>query len=103
MLKVKHSARLPPAMAMAVMLQVARDAFNEVGADAIITSAIDSKHGNGSLHYVGHALDFRTKHIEKAQASLVADIMAIALGDDYDVVLESDHLHCEFQPKLPVN
>ena len=33
-----------------------------------ITSAKDSEHGYGSLHNVGFALDFRTRHIPTEEA-----------------------------------
>lgn len=66
-----------------------------------ITSASDGTHGPTSLHYQGLALDLRTRHVPPdALAPLHADL-ASALGEQFDVVLESDHLHVEFDPKDP--
>lgn len=65
----------------------------------VITSALDSEHRVGSLHYVGLALDYRTRHIPAEQLITIADTIRQRLGEQFDVVLESDHLHVEFQPK----
>lgn len=67
--------------------------------DCVITSANDSKHGPNSLHYKGQALDLRTRHINGQGLQLVVDKLKEALGSQFDVVLESDHLHLEWQPK----
>ncbi len=67
-----------------------------------IISADDSEHMEGSLHFENRAYDIRTKNIigdVKKEARLWAERMQVALGDDYDVLLESDHLHVEFQPE----
>ena len=79
--------------------------FHDLGLECVITSACGGKHGRGSLHYVGLALDFRTKTIKETRAKrrLVRDLRR-ALGRQYDVLLESEgkrneHLHVEFQPK----
>ncbi len=55
----------------------------------------------GSLHYAGAAIDIRTRDIPLADVQkLIARIKA-CLGEDFDVVLETDHLHLEYQPKQP--
>ncbi len=68
-----------------------------------ITSGNDSAHGANSLHYRGNALDFRTKNYVGNKGALAFEIKE-ALGENYDVVLESlgtdnEHLHVEYQPK----
>ena len=67
--------------------------------DCVITSASDGKHGPNSLHYKGQALDLRTRHINGQGLQLVVDKLKEALGSQFDVVLESDHIHVEFDPK----
>ena len=67
--------------------------------DCVITSASDGKHGPNSLHYNGQALDLRTRHINGQGLQLVVDKLKEALGSQFDVVLESDHMHLEWQPK----
>ena len=64
-----------------------------------ISSGTEGPHGRASLHFVGNALDIRTHNWMTGEATpIVADLKA-SLGIDFDVVLESNHLHVEFQPK----
>src|SRR3990167_7878975 len=61
-----------------------------------ITSCRDGVHKDGSLHYKGEAFDFRTWYWRKEEVGkLVLDLMR-ELGSDYDVVLERDHCHVEY-------
>jgi hypothetical protein len=71
-----------------------------LGAEAVITSGKDGVHSRTSLHYSGNALDFRTRDMKPTMRKLMRDIIAEKLGKDYDVVLESDHLHVEYQPEV---
>ncbi len=67
-----------------------------------ITSANDSIHHPESLHYENKAYDIRIWNIigaVKAGARAWAERMQVALGDDYDVLLERDHIHVEFDIK----
>lgn len=84
---------------MLVGLQVVASVFAEIGADCVVTSALDGKHSRASLHYAGQALDFRTRHLGPNVAKGVAQGCKKALGDQFDVVLEKTHIHVEFQPK----
>jgi len=68
----------------------------------IITSASDGAHSKGSKHYTGHALDFRTRNMTIAEKRSLVGLVTEALGKEFDIVLEEDHLHVEFQPKLPL-
>jgi len=69
----------------------------------VITSMIDGKHMRGSLHYDGKAFDLRTFYFKGGSEGKVVKTFARelskALGKDYDVVVEKDHIHCEFDPK----
>jgi hypothetical protein len=67
----------------------------------VITSASDGKHGPNSLHYKGKALDLRTSNVPTAILHLVHRGLKDSLGAQFDVVLESDHIHVEFDPKEP--
>lgn len=67
--------------------------------DCVITSGFDGSHKVGSLHYVGRALDFRTYHVASRVLPDLRANIADALGFDFDVVLEKDHLHIEYDPK----
>lgn len=63
-----------------------------------ITSIADGKHKIDSKHYdkpYSNAIDYRIWNVLN---SLVREIKK-ELGPDYDVVLEKDHLHVEYDPK----
>ena len=60
------------------------------GMELIVTAGTDGKHRVGSLHYLGLAADLRFP---------LRDEIRAALGPDWDVVWESDHVHVEFDPK----
>ena len=69
-----------------------------------VTSANDGRHKKGSLHYKNRAYDIRIKNIVgilefPLVARTWAERMQVALGDDYDVVLEEDHIHVEYDPE----
>jgi len=65
----------------------------------VITSACDSKHGVGSRHYIGLGIDVRTRNMTEPQQQYCATDLNDRLGEDFDVVLEKDHIHIEFDPK----
>lgn len=88
---------LRPEMVYALM--VMDGVFASIGKGLIVTSVKDGKHGRGSLHYVGLAVDLRRKHLTDKEAETVRDEGATRLGEQYDVVLEKTHFHVEFQPK----
>lgn len=67
----------------------------------VITSANDGVHGPNSLHYKGKALDLRTNNIPRHALPAVYADLKNSLGPHFDVVLEADHIHLEFDPKEP--
>ena len=56
-------------------------------------------HMAGSLHYAGAAIDVRTRDIALADVQKLIARIKTCLGDDFDVMLEVDHVHIEFQQK----
>jgi hypothetical protein len=77
---------------------VAEEIYKKHGVECVITSANDGKHGDKTLHHKGLALDLRTWNLNGREAYVTADIKQ-ALGPGYDVVLERDHIHMEYDPK----
>lgn len=69
--------------------------FMKYGVEAVITSGKDSVHGDNSKHYLGLAIDLRTYHV----LDRIVQDLKNHLGKDYDVVLEKDHIHVEYDPK----
>lgn len=79
---------------------IAESVYNDYGVACVLTEGTGGKHSRGSLHYVGQAIDLRTREFtSQAIKQSVAQEIQELLGDEYDVVLESDHIHLEFQPK----
>jgi hypothetical protein len=70
------------------------------GVTLTVTSGTDSVdvHRAGSLHGQGLAEDYRTRDMPLITQQVVSGAVAVALGADYDVVLEADHLHVEYDP-----
>lgn len=62
----------------------------------VITSTYEGNHVAGSLHYANDAFDvvFEGWGEDSAAVGLKA-----ALGRDFDVVAEKDHVHVEYDPK----
>ncbi len=92
-----HGVRPEIAFVMPIIERVFHEAMEEL----VITSVIEGKHSRGSLHYVGAAIDIRTRDMS---GTVIADIITAlhdCLGDDFDTVRETTHIHVEFQPKAP--
>ena len=62
----------------------------------VITSANDGKHMVGSLHYKDLAWDLRTNNLDSDRVAEIAHMLRVDLGSDWDIVVEKDHLHCEY-------
>jgi len=68
------------------------------GYSLVVTSCLDGAHKEKSLHYAGLAFDCRTMGIPPDKLTEMKDAIMIALGPEYDVVLEKDHFHIEYDP-----
>ena len=88
---------LQPQMALATGILAI--VYENYFCNLIITSGCEGTHSEGSLHYVGKALDYRTRNIPPGQLDFLVEEAKAALGPQFDVVEESDHLHVEFDPK----
>lgn len=100
MLKLKIGVQLTVTDAINKILDGVCPVFDEFGVDTVITSGTDGKHGEHSKHYTMEALDFRTRHLKVENHAALVHRCKHALGKDFDVVLEGDHLHVEFDPKF---
>lgn len=66
------------------------------GLEATITSATEGKHSvKRSAHYRGDAVDLRTWNVN---GDTFADELREALGADYVVIHEADHVHLHWGP-----
>lgn len=82
---------------MAIAAVIAERVYAAQGAELMITSGVEGKHMAGSLHYKGMALDLRLPPAAKIPATVLA--LRGSLAEQFDVVLEVDHIHVEFDPK----
>lgn len=72
--------------------------WRQFNVDPVITSITDGKHKSGSMHYLGRGADMRIWGIEDKLESVVP-ALKYALGENYDVVQEKDHIHLEYDPE----
>lgn len=77
---------------------VADEVFSVHGVEAIITSGTDGKHSRGSLHYSGGAVDLRSRDFQPGDAVKAVKELKSRLGPDFDIILERNHIHMEYQP-----
>jgi len=78
------------------------DALSHIlaGGEVTATSLNDGQHNPGSLHPQGRAADFRTREESPDVQSAIYAMLREWLGPiGFDVVLEDDHLHVEWDPK----
>ena len=98
---IKHNVEaggLQPEILLAIM--EAREIYRDLGTNLVITSLLDGKHMENSFHYKGLAVDLRIWNLPRtADKYIVVKRLKEALGSEYDVVLESTHIHVEHDPK----
>jgi len=103
MVSIKPGVRvlgLRPEILLAIV--IADGVYTAAGADLVITSAVEGRHSQSSLHYSGCAFDARTREMDSAKVAEIVAALKARLGGDYDVVVEGTHLHVEFQPHDPI-
>ncbi len=67
-----------------------------LGPKFVVTSVSEGKHKRKSKHYTGYGMDVRTRNLDNPKS--MRDSIAAVLGKDFDVILEKDHIHIEFEP-----
>lgn len=77
-------------------------AFGDFNCDCWCTSVTDGTHkprsGKKSKHYDGLAADFRTRAVDVDYHERIAARMREYLTEEYQVVVEGNHIHAEFDP-----
>lgn len=86
-----------PELILAII--VADGVYASLGQELVITSLLDGTHSNTSLHYTGCGVDFRTRFFTQEEAEKARNDISARLTSDYDVILESNHIHLEYQPR----
>lgn len=100
MLSIKKGAEVNALTVPALLaLIVVNEVYTKYGFDCVLTEGSGGKHGRASLHYVGNAIDIRTRNVPASAVEGIAEDIRNALGEQYDVIVEGTHLHIEYQPK----
>lgn len=69
--------------------------WSRYGCELVITSTYEGNHKACSLHYANQAYDIRKCGVKTPQA--VSEVREL-LGEDFDIVIETDHVHIEYDP-----
>ena len=70
--------------------------LDQAGTEATVTSTVEGEHSAvRSAHYRGDAVDLRIWHVEP---DVFAAALTEALGEDYVVIEERDHVHVHWSP-----
>lgn len=72
----------------------------------VVTSTYDlsDNHMQGSLHYEKKAIDVRINHLKAGDAQNITHLLTLILrriSINYQIVLESDHIHVEYDDREP--
>ena len=80
---------------------IAEMVYRTNGLEFIVTSLADSHETRpASLHNKGLAVDLRTRHVPHELLQTIRRSISRALRPmGFDVILETDHMHIEFDPK----
>ena len=84
-----------------VALIVLERLYAESGHACVITAGNDGNHSSTSEHYAGRAVDIRTRVLTSEESQRIASRAQAALGRDFAVLLETDHIHVHYRPKKP--
>lgn len=84
-------------------IDVAAPLFDVLKVPLVITSATEGRHKVGSKHFSGNAIDLRTRQLAPENQKKITNDLKSALGKDFDVIIEKDHIHVEFDPKATRN
>jgi len=81
---------------MRAVLKAIGKVCDELGLPVEITSGIEGSHSCASYHPYGYALDFSIREFSHGEPEVVVAYLKQELPSYYDVVLEHDHIHVEF-------
>ena len=84
---------------MRKVLVCADNIWKDLGQELVITAALDGTHSAGSFHYYGYAVDLRSRYFSEEEKHVAASRLQSDLGDDYDVIVHSSHIHAEYDPR----
>lgn len=100
----KYGARLTEIQAIVCMVLVVDQVLTERGIRYELSSGLEGEHMRASLHFVGHANDWKLFNVSKEVGADVRQEIGQRLGQDFDVLFDPDKsvIHVEWQPKTPI-
>jgi len=84
---------------MAMVMPVIDSVYRKWGVEFVVTSGVEGKHSKTSRHYLGLAIDARTRDFDPSDIPEVQKDLKNALGDDFIVIFEGNHFHFAFKPR----
>lgn len=83
---------------MVLILPKIEKLYEAIGKELVITSGTDGIHSIGSLHYKGLAIDIRVPYLTLNANRPFVDMIRLVLNINFEVILEKDHIHIEYNP-----
>jgi hypothetical protein len=77
-------------------LQVCSFVYMHRNGELVLYHTDDGEHMEGSLHYKNRAVDVS---LPSQDVDAIVEEIRLFLEPEYDVIVESDHLHVEWDPK----
>lgn len=97
MFKIKDGVRIDGLQPEALFgMLICQSVFGQEGQEFVITSVRDGVHKSGSFHYRGLAFDIRTRSLSGISVNEMATKLRCSLGSQFQVIVEANHLHVEF-------
>lgn len=79
---------------------IAEIVYLDRGYRLVVTAGTDGQHKTGSLHYLGLAVDLRTRELSPTDLDYIYHKLNSILDPmGYDVLKEDTHIHIEYDPK----
>lgn len=103
-MRIAEDVKIPPSFKgiqpeMTGAFPIIENVFQSFGVEAILTSGTEGQHMPGSLHPKGFATDWRSRHVPDRFRPDLVEMLKEKLGKEFQVILEKDHIHIEFDPK----
>lgn len=99
MLQFKIGVQLTITEPINKILQGVEGVYRGFQVPCVVTSGSDGVHSPQSKHYSHEALDFRIRNLKPHDRDALVQACQKVLGQGFDVVLEQNHLHVEFDPQ----
>ena len=85
---------------MVLCISIVHTILESHNIDAVLTSCTDGTHSKNSKHYLGYAIDLRSRDCDQADCPAIASDMQEDLGDEFLVIFEKDHFHIQFNGSI---